>query len=210
MKKVFRITDKKLISSVLDEAGYGVLALAGASPDQPPYAVPVNFAFLNGAVYFHSSPKGKKMTMLRANPYISFSVVRDEVIIPSYFSTIKGSSMEGMACPASSFFKSVTIDGVAEVVESREEVAAAFTALMQKLQPEGGYKPFEHADYDKHFAALAVVKINIEAMSAKFKFGQSLSAERFDMVVEHLEKRGREIDLRTAETMRRLYGQQRT
>lgn len=204
MKKVFKVTDKKMIAAMLNEAGYGVLALAGSTPDQPPYAVPVNFAYLDNAIYFHSSPKGKKMAMIRANPQVSFNVVADEVIIPSYFSTIKGGNMEGMACPASSFFKSVTIDGVAEIVDSRDEIAKAFSAMMEKLQPEGGYTSFDSDQYDKHFAALAMVRINVKALSAKFKFGQPLSPERFAMVVEHLEQRGRGIDLLTTATMRQL------
>lgn len=180
---------------MLHEATYGVLALGG----EQPYAVPVNFVWLDGAVYFHSSPKGKKMRMLRENPKVCFSVVQNEVIIPSYFS-----SQEGLACPASAFFRSVIIDGSATIIESRDEIAAGFTAMMQKLQPEGDYTPFDSDIYDKHFAALKVVRIDVASLSAKFKFGQNLNAERFDMVIQHLESRGREIDLLTAATMRRL------
>jgi len=195
MKKAFEVTDKKLIAALLDEAEYGVLALGGDRP----YAVPVNFVWLDDAIYFHSSPKGKKMRMLKENRFVSFSVVTDTVLIPSYFS-----STEGLACPASAFFKSVTIDGEAEMVDARDEIAAAFTAMMEKLQPEGQYTSFDSADYDKHFAALAMVRINVQALSAKFKFGQTLNAERFAMVIEHLEQRGRDIDLLTARAMQQL------
>ncbi len=205
MKKVFKVTDKKMIAAMLHEAGYGVLALASSTPGEHPYAVPVNFVYLDNAIYFHSSPKGKKMEMIRANSHISFNVVADETIIPSYFS-----STEGPACPASSFFKSVTIDGVAETVTSRDEIAAAFTALMQKLQPEGNYIGFNSDAYDKHFAALAMVRIDVKSLSAKFKFGQPLSQERFAMVIEHLKERGREIDLLTATTMQQLREEQET
>jgi len=197
-KKAFKVTDKRLISAMLDESGFGVLALGG----EHPYAVPVNFVYLNGTVYFHSSPKGKKMRMLRDNPAVSFSVVKDETIVPSFFS-----STDGFACPASAFFKSVTIDGTAAIVESRDEIAQAFTAMMQKLQPEGGYTSFDAHEYDKHFTALAMVRIDVKSLSAKFKFGQNLSQERFDMVIEHLEQRGRKIDLLTAATMRQLYSE---
>lgn len=202
-KKAFKITDQALISAMLHEASFGVLALAGATPDEPPYAVPVNFVYLNDAIYFHSSPKGKKMRMLGDNPAVSFSVVQNETIIPSFFS-----STEGMACPASAFFKSVIIDGRAFIVESRDEIARAFTAMMEKLQPEGGYTSFDSDAYDKHFAALAVVRIDVKSLSAKFKFGQNLTAERFGMVIEHLEQRGCDIDLLTAAAMRQLYDRQ--
>lgn len=196
MKKIFKVTDKKMIAAILHEAGHGVLALAG----EHPYAVPVNFVWLNGSVYFHSSPRGKKMRMLRDNPAVCFSVVQDETIIPSYFS-----STEGLACPASAFFKSVIIDGTATLVESRDEIAQAFTAMMEKLQPEGRYTSFDSDIYDKHFAAMAMVRIDVKTLSAKFKFGQNLNAERFSMVIEHLQQRGWEIDLLTAESMQQLY-----
>ena len=45
------------------------------------------------------------------------------------------------------------------MVQSREEKAMVFEALMKKLQPEGGYKPFSNEAYDKAIKATAVMKI---------------------------------------------------
>lgn len=42
MKQNFEITDKELITEMLNTAEYGVLALCG----EKPYAVPVNFVYL--------------------------------------------------------------------------------------------------------------------------------------------------------------------
>jgi len=196
VKQPFNITDPALIAAMLDAIPYGVLALGG----ERPYAVPVNFVWLDGAIWFHSSPKGKKMRLIAAHPQVSFNVVRDELIIPSFFS-----SREGLACPASSFSRSVTIDGTAAIVSSREEIARAFTAMMEKLQPQGGYTAFDSAAYDAKFAAIAMVRIEVESLSAKFKFGQNLSPERFAMVLDHLEQRGSELDLLTAQSMRQFY-----
>jgi uncharacterized protein len=196
MKKVFEITDKKLITEMLNTAEYGVLALCG----EKPYAVPVNFVYLDGSVYFHGSPKGKKMSILEENNRVSFNVTTDATIIPSYFS-----STENIACPASTFFKSIIIDGETEIISNRKELARVFLALMEKLQPEGKYKSFESSEYNKQFAALSVVKINTHRISARFKFGQNLNKERFKMVVDHLENRGRKIDLLTADTMKQFY-----
>ncbi|MDH3354732.1 MAG: pyridoxamine 5'-phosphate oxidase family protein, partial [Chromatiales bacterium] len=111
MKKIFKITDKNLISEMLNSAEYGVLALCGKKP----YAVPVNFVYLDGSIYFHGSPKGKKMRLLKENNNVSFNVTTDSTIIPSYFS-----STEELACPASAFFRSIIIDGKAEIIAHRE------------------------------------------------------------------------------------------
>ncbi|MCP5061464.1 MAG: pyridoxamine 5'-phosphate oxidase family protein [Ignavibacteriae bacterium] len=196
MKNTFRITDKNLITEMLNSAEYGVLALS----DEKPYAVPVNFVYLNDSIFFHGSPKGKKMKMLETNKNVSFSVISDSIIIPSYFS-----STENLACPASAFFKSIIIDGTAEIMDDRNKLAKIFSAIMKNLQPEGKYKSFESNEYDKQFSAVSVIKINIENLSAKFKFGQNLNSERFQMVIEHLEKRGRETDILTIKAMKQFY-----
>ncbi len=196
MKTAFNITDDELIVEVLNLAEYGVLALYGTKP----YAVPVNFVYLDGSIYFHGSPKGKKMRILAQNKEVSFNVIAEDNIIPSYFS-----SDSGLACPATTFFKSVIIYGFAEIVDSREEKAKAFVAMMEKLQPEGKYKPFESSEYDKQLSVVAIVKILVQEMTAKFKFGQNLTKERFQKVIEHLEQRGDAKDLLTVKAIKQFF-----
>ncbi len=150
MNPYFKITDKTLIYEVLDNAEYGTLAL---SIDDMPYAVPVNFVRIDDALYFHGALKNKKMKILAQNPTVSFSVVESYALIDSNFS-----STDGLACPATQFFKSVSINGVASVVEERDEKAEVFEELMQKLQPKGGYKPFSDNSYDTPFKTTAVVE----------------------------------------------------
>jgi len=195
-KKVFQITDKHIINEVLDNAEYGTLAVCN---EDTPYGVPLNFVRIEENIYFHGALKNKKMKMLEQNPHVSFSVVESYSIIASFFS-----SHEGLACPATHFFKSVSIDGVAEVVSSREEKAMMFEAMMQKLQPEGGYKPFNDEAYAKALKATAVVKIVPSTISCKFKFGQHLDKERFAMILEHLKERNTEIDNETIKMMKGL------
>jgi len=199
MKQVFEIKDKMIINHVLDSVEYGTLAVCD---DNVPYAVPVNFVRIEEAIYFHGALSNKKMKILHKNPKVSFSVVENYALIDSDFSTT-----EGLACPATQFFKSVSMEGVATTIESREEKAKVFTALMQKLQPKGGYKPFSDAEYDSAIKATAVVKIELSHLSCKFKFGQHLSEERFEMILSHLEQRGTKIDMKTVEIMREQRGE---
>ena len=195
MNPHFEITDKSVIYNVLDNAEYGTLAL---SIDDIPYAVPVNFVRIDDALYFHGALKNKKMKMLAQNPTVSFSVVENYALIDSDFS-----STDGLACPATQFFKSVNIEGVASVVEGRNEKAKVFEELMQKLQPKGGYKPFSDNAYDIPIKTTAVVKIAIREMRCKFKFGQHLSEERFEMIIAALQHRGTQRDLETIAVMRK-------
>ncbi len=196
MKHIFEIKDKTIINAVLDSAEYGTLAL---SIDNIPYAVPVNFVRIEDAIYFHGALHNKKMQILKHNPKVSFSVVENYAIIPSYFSTT-----EGLACPATQFFKSVSLEGTATELLEREDKARVFEALMCKLQPEGKYKHFSDNLYDKAIKATAVIKITPDTIKAKFKFGQHLSKERFDMILSHLEKRDNPADKETIQMMKHL------
>ena len=198
MNPNFEIKDKVLIYDVLDKAEYGTLALC---VENKPYAVPVNFVRIEDDIYFHGALKNRKMKMLEQNPAVSFSVVENYALIDSDFS-----STEGLACPATQFFKSVSMEGVAEVVESREVKANVFTALMQKLQPKGGYKPFGDREYDTAIKATAVVKIETKTLSCKFKFGQHLNNERFEMIISHLLERDTQVDRETVKIMKAQRG----
>lgn len=193
MKSVFQITDSIIIDDVLSSVEYGTLALCA---DNIPYSIPLNFVYDKESVYFHGNKKGKKMQMIYENANASFSVVQSYSVIQSYFS-----SNEQLACPATHFFKSIIIDGQIEIVDSYEEKIKAMSLLMKKLQKEGGYKPFTDKVYEKMLNAVAVYKLNKKELTAKFKFGQNLSDERFDMVIEHLKKRDTKIDNATIEMM---------
>ena len=195
MNPYFKIEDKSIINEVLDKAEYGTLAL---SFNDIPYAVPLNFVRIKNDIYFHGALKNRKMKMLSKNQRASFSVVENYSLIDSDFSSI-----EGLACPATQFFKSVSIDGKIEMVEDKKEKIVMFEALMKKLQPKGGYKPFSDEAYDKALKTTAVYKLVSNDISCKFKFGQHLNKERFEMIIGSLEKRGRDIDLKTATLMKK-------
>ncbi|WP_368030192.1 pyridoxamine 5'-phosphate oxidase family protein [Arcobacter sp. s6] len=193
MKSVFQIRDSIIIDDVLSSVEYGTLALC---VDNTPYSIPLNFVHDKESIYFHGSKKGKKMQMIYENTNASFSVVQSYSIIQSYFS-----SNDLLACPATHFFKSIIINGQIEIIDSYEEKVKAMSLLMEKLQKEGGYKPFTDKAYEKMLNAVAVYKLNKKNLTAKFKFGQNLSDERFDMVIEHLKKRNTKIDNATIEMM---------
>jgi len=189
------ITDKSKIYKLLDNTTYGTLAL---SFEDNPYSVAVNFVRIKDDIYFHGALKNKKMKMLSKNPHVSFSVIKEYSIIDSDFS-----SLDGLACPATHFFSSISIDGVASIVEERSKKIEVFTKLMEKLQPKGGYRPFSDSAYDKAIKATAIVKIEVKNISEKHKLGQHLSKERFEMIISHLENRSSDIDKETINMMKK-------
>lgn len=190
---VFSVTDNDLIIDILAQSSHGTLALCA---DNIPYAVPVNFIYQTDTLYFHGSHKGRKADMLVRNPEASFSVIEPYSLIKSFYV-----DDEGLACPATQFFKSVIMSGAVQLIEDLAEKRLALAALMKKLQPEGGYQDFADPIYDKHLRATAVFKLVPRELSCKFKFGQQVSEARFNRIIQHLHASGTPLDLKTIALM---------
>ena len=196
MKQIFEITNKEIINEMLNNGEYGTLAICD---NNKPYSLPINFVRLNNEIYFHGSKKGRKIDILKNNQFASFSVVESYSMIQSYFS-----SNDELACPATQFFKSIITDGEIKFVENYDEKVKVLSELMKKLQKEGKYKPLSEEVYQKAINATTIYKLIPNEIKAKFKFGQHLNQERFDMIIKHLEERGNKKDILTIKLMKEL------
>jgi len=181
-------TDAAEIEAFLRRMSFGYLGTQ--SETAYPSIVPLNFVWHAGAVYFHSSRLGQKVKELKRNNAVTFCVADEVALVPSYFISDK------FACPATAFFKSVMVYGRAEIVEEADEKVAALAAFMQKLQPEGGYSPFDINDdeYRREIKSVLVVKIVPDSISAKFKFGQNRNEEEWTKTRNGLAERGKPKD----------------
>jgi nitroimidazol reductase NimA-like FMN-containing flavoprotein (pyridoxamine 5'-phosphate oxidase superfamily) len=188
------MNDKKLIYEFLDEVEFGTLAICA---DNKPYSLPINFARVDKEIYFHGSRSGRKIDILDKNSLASFSAVKAFSLIDSDFS-----SSAGLACPATQFFTSVSIDGSIEFVEDYNEKVLALSSLMSKLQPKGGYKPLDNSLYKKMIDKTTIYKLIPNQLNIKHKFGQQLPKERFDMIISSLLARSNSLDLQTVDMMK--------
>lgn len=194
-RKEFSIAEEQEMAEFLEEVTFGFLGLA--SEDGWPRVVPLNFAYGNGVFYVHGSRAGEKMKLLKKNTRVTFSAAREYALLPSYFTD------DHMACPATAYFKSVTVRGHAEMIEDLDEKAEGFSLFMRKLQPEGGYDPITTEDprYVSQLKAVALIKIVPEEWSAKFKFGQNVREPERQRIMEGLEQRALPDDLETQRLM---------
>jgi nitroimidazol reductase NimA-like FMN-containing flavoprotein (pyridoxamine 5'-phosphate oxidase superfamily) len=193
MKKMHEIKDEILIQGVLENAEFGTLALC---VENRPYSLPLNFVEFNKNIYFHGTKKGKKIDIMKENSFASFSAVENISFLPSYFSTA-----DENGSPATHMYKSVIIDGTIEIVEDYDAKVLALSALMQKYQKEGGYKPLNDELYKKIISATGLYKLIPNETSAKFYLGQNFNEKRFQRVAEQLVKRGTKEDLATLKTL---------
>ncbi|MNB71791.1 Pyridoxamine 5'-phosphate oxidase [compost metagenome] len=196
-RKEFKVESEEELEAFLDSMSFGFLGVIDG--EGRPRVTPLNFVYTGGNLYFHGSRAGGKMEAIARQPQVCFTAADEFALIPSYFTDPE------MACPASAFFKSVTIFGRAEIVEDLSEKALALGCFMKKLQPEGGYEPIEadHPKYRPQLKAVAVVRIVPDEITAKFKFGQNMKEDDRNAVISGLEARDGERDAETIEMMKR-------
>ena len=149
--------------------------------DGYPQIIPMNFVFLNDAIYMHSHPRGEKIENFKRNDKVGFEVDRELEFLPSYFEDPKNASL------ADTLYISVVMKGIASLVTNREEKTLALNGLMTKYQPEGGYDPVT-SDM-RMLDGVTVFKIIPKILQGKYKIGQNLSlADRLDLAQKILKR----------------------
>jgi nitroimidazol reductase NimA-like FMN-containing flavoprotein (pyridoxamine 5'-phosphate oxidase superfamily) len=146
-----------------------------------PQIIPMNFVFINDAVYIHSHIRGEKLDNIRRNQKVGFEVDKSLEFLPSYFSDPTDASL------ADTLYISVVIKGNASIVSDKEEKTNALNGLMEKYQPEGGYEPIK-PDMDV-LKEVEVIKIIPESLRGKYKIGQNMDMKsRIDLARQILER----------------------
>ena len=159
-----------------------------------PQVIPMNFVFLNDAVYMHSHTRGEKLENIARNQKAGFEVDRELEFLPSYFEDPHDASL------ADTLYISVVIKGAASIVCDRNEKTLALNGLMQKYQPEGMYDKI--TPDMRVLDAVAVIKLVPKTIHGKYKIGQNLPPkDRTDLAQKILDRNSS-----TARTTLRLMG----
>ena len=158
------IKSKEKIKEFLDKEHVG--RIATIDQNGYPQVIPMNFVFLNDAIYMHSHTKGEKLENVTRNDKVGFEVDRELEFLPSYFEDPKDASL------ADTLYISVVIKGKGKIVNDRQEKMNALNGLMKKYQPEGRYEPISS---DMHVLdEVAIIKIMPDSIHGKYKIGQNL------------------------------------
>jgi nitroimidazol reductase NimA-like FMN-containing flavoprotein (pyridoxamine 5'-phosphate oxidase superfamily) len=131
-----------------------------------PQIIPMNFVYLDDAIYMHSHTKGEKLENIRQNQKVGFEVDRELEFLPSYFEDPKDASL------ADTLYISVVIKGIGQIIDDRSEKTRALNGLIKKYQPEGGYEPIR-PDMQV-LDEVAIIKVTPETIRGKYKIGQDL------------------------------------
>ncbi|MDA8103811.1 MAG: pyridoxamine 5'-phosphate oxidase family protein [Nitrospiraceae bacterium] len=161
--------DEASIFDLLTHSHVGRLGTTGR--DGYPMIKPLNFAFHERTIYFHTAKEGEKIDDIRRDSRVCF-----EVDLPIAF--VKGDGAD--PCRAEYLYRSVIIRGKARIVEDEEEKIMALRLLMRKYQPEGGYGDFR----EEKLKITGVVRIDIEEMTGKEDLGKEELKEKALKILE--------------------------
>ncbi|NLY42904.1 MAG: pyridoxamine 5'-phosphate oxidase family protein [Clostridiaceae bacterium] len=147
MRRIKQLLSMEETVAVMDRCTNGVLACIG--DEGYPYAVPLNYVYFNGKIYFHTAKEGHKIDAIMKNPKVSFSVIDEDTIISKEFT---------------SYFRSVIAFGKARITEGNE-YQEAFKALVEKYS---GDQPEEVKQNEINRCSKAyIVAIDVEHITGK-------------------------------------------
>lgn len=173
------IKSKQKVVEFLNQEHVG--RICSIDKDGFPQVIPMNFVFLNDAIYMHSHTKGEKLENIKNNNKVGFEVDKELEFLPSYFTHPTDASQ------ADTLYISVVIKGIGTIVQDREEKALALNGLMEKYQPEGRYEKIQPdmAVVDE----VAIIKVTPTTMRGKYKIGQHLDRNARQLLAEKILER---------------------
>lgn len=152
MNREMHKSDRQLamedVKELLLKGHHGTLSVNG--DDGYPYAVPVNYVYLNDAIYIHSAKYGYKIEALEKDDKVCFSAIISSNVLPSHFTAE---------------FESVVAFGKASMVADdteKQEVLETFITRMAPGREEAGAKMIQ-----ANFSKTAIIKVNVESMTGK-------------------------------------------
>jgi nitroimidazol reductase NimA-like FMN-containing flavoprotein (pyridoxamine 5'-phosphate oxidase superfamily) len=147
MRRAGQFLPEREVVAVMERCSNGVMACLG--DEGYPYAVPLNYVYLDGAIYFHSAKAGHKIDAIAKEPKVSFAIVDEDTIVSGEYT---------------SYFRSVIAFGQARIVED-DERRKAFEALVEKYS---GDQPEESRRREiEECTKACIVAIDIEHMTGK-------------------------------------------
>ncbi len=175
--------------------GFGHLVAAGRNRDLP-VVVPTQFVLgtSDGSAEAPSEPNELVLHLAKPNPVWSaidenpkvlLSIAGDWAYIPSAWKAI-GDEDPSMMVPTT-YYAAVQIIGTARVLDALDDVAAVLRQQLKHLEPGSAI-----ADPIKQTNMLRVIRgirISIEEVRAKFKFGGNVDDEHREAIADRLADR---------------------
>ena len=149
MHKIKRQMTDEAAKAAFAQGHHGTLAVNG--DDGYPYAVPVNYVYVDGRIYIHSAKVGYKMDCVKRDSKVCFSAILDAQVVPKM---------------VTARFTSVIAFGKASLVEDEDERYMALKTFVDRLCGPGALAE-GMAFLEKTIARTAIIRVDVESMTGK-------------------------------------------
>lgn len=147
-KKQYEITDPAVIENILSKSEVCRIAI---NDSERPYIVPLNYGYNNNTIYFHSSPGGKKIELLKANNKVCFEIEFSSHIVKSE-----------IPCDCSTKYRSVIGHGKIYFISDLNRKIEALDIIMAH------YGKNDNNTYkDSQLEKVLILKLEIEGITGK-------------------------------------------
>ncbi len=152
-RKEYEIIGKSEIIKIIDKCKVFRIALSNSDKT---YIVPLNFGYLleneNLYLYFHGAPTGRKVEMIKENPFVSFEMDFEKGLV-------KGEK----GCKYRYLYKSVIGEGLINSIENKKEKKLALNCILKHQTESARDFLFDETMVDK----TAVFKLTVKNISGK-------------------------------------------
>jgi len=179
--------------------GFGHLVAAGRGREVP-VVVPTQFVLEGDEVILHLVGKNPIFEAIDEQPRVLLSVAGDWAFIPSAWKAI-GEEDPLLGVPTT-YYAAVQVEGTATVMADPSDVAGVLRRQLAALQP-GVEISDPLTAHEALLRTISAIRIVIEEVRAKFKYGGNVDVAHREAVIAALERRGRPGDLAAARQTRR-------
>ena len=164
---------------------FGLLIAAGRDRTIP-VVVPTQFVLVDdGTVVLHLARANPIFPAIAENSRVILSVTGDWSYIPAAWTAIADED------PASgiptTYYASVELRCTAEVLDAPDAVLDVLRTQISRFEPGGG--PADPAVHTGRLAAIRAIRLKIDELRAKFKFGGNVDVAHRSAVADRLNER---------------------
>lgn len=183
--------DSDVWRTFVAEQGFGHLCVADGDV---PVVVPTQFVVVDDEVLLHLAKPNPIFEALERNPRALLSIAGDWAYIPGAWKAI-GDEDPSLGIPTT-YYAAVQIIGAVTVVDDPDGIAAILRQQLNDVEPDGGLQdPMVHAG---QFRVIRGLRLSIESVRTKFKFGGNADDEHRAAVAQRLTERAGPGDLAAA------------
>ncbi len=148
MRRKNQELSKEETVEILNKCTNGTLALL--TEEGYTYAVPLNYVYNDGKIYFHGAKEGLKTDAIKNHNKVSFAVVEKDTVVPKEYTT---------------YFRSAVVFGTIEIMENKSEKTDVINMLVKKYSPD--FVKYSQEEIGKLIDNVGIICLNVEKMTGK-------------------------------------------